>query len=260
MRAGFLYDRIYWCVVLLFSFQMAACASSDIPEVSMPEVIAPSIPATTPERVVLPSIPLPVPDSPALSDVLPVSAGVVSRVSVKPVVIIPQSAWMKRQLYIDTSRLMPHSLAIQRITIHHTATPQGKNARLSLRGIQRYHIMEKGWADIAYHYLIAADGKIYEGRNAAYVGSSSTDYKLDNNVMIALIGNFEKYPPSVAAMSSLKSLVVDKLINYKLKPEVVYTHGEQTDTLCPGRYLKDWYNNEGREAIVKQFAIRLISP
>jgi hypothetical protein len=167
--------------------------------------------------------------------------------------IIAKRSWMNSQLNINNNRLLPHSASIQRITIHHTATVLNKNARFSLRGMQRYHIMEKGWADIAYHYLIAPDGKIYEGRDATYRGSSSTDYELDRNLMIALIGNFEKYSPSASALLSLNNLVVNKLLKYNLKPAAVYTHGEQADTLCPGRHLKNWYEHQGKDAISQQF-------
>ncbi len=273
MKDHFVNDWAYYFVVLLFFPSIASCASNGIPEASpsaiiIPEAVSEPISESLPSLPPLPE-PLPAytsasspPDSPASSPtgVSSIALPQLPKKPIYPIVIIPRSSWMNQQFRINRHALVPHSRAIQRITIHHTATPQSKNTPASLRGIQRYHQQEKGWADIAYHYLIAADGRIYEGRNAAYIGSSSTDYPLDNNLMIALIGNFEKYPPSEQALSALKNLVLNRLVNYHLKPTVVYTHGEQADTLCPGRYLKNWYGNQGKAAISKRFYVSLTRP
>jgi hypothetical protein len=273
VKDRFFYDWVYYFIVLLFSPSIASCAGNGIPE-ALPSTAV--IPAAVSEPISLPSLPAPTPlpslpsyTSEPASPASPVSSSTVASSSALPqlptkptfpIAIIPKSSWVNKQFNINSHGLVSHSSAIKRITIHHTATPQGKNTFARLRGMQRYHQQEKGWADIAYHYLIAADGKIYEGRNAAYIGSSSTAYPLDNNLMIALIGNFEKYPPSKQAVSSLKNLVLNRLVNYQLKPTAVYTHGEQADTLCPGRYLKNWYVNQGKAAISKQFYAPLARP
>lgn len=265
---------MYSVSILLCCLPIMAFSDEKLPEVAMPDsLIAPQTIAKPPASLPIPSNSIE-PASPA-SPVLPTTRSVPSmpmsddsafdlepELGFEPfalpalpigVKIIAQHEWMNESASVDMQRLLPHSSQIQRITIHHTATPQSKNARLSLQGIQRYHQMEKGWADIAYHYLIAPNGKIYAGRNALYQGDSSTDYVLDNNLMIALVGNFEQAPPTAAALLALKNLVVDQLLKYKLRPEAVYTHGEQADTLCPGRYLKDWYVEQGKTAISQQF-------
>ncbi|HHL19737.1 MAG TPA: hypothetical protein ENJ33_08375 [Thiothrix sp.] len=267
MKEHFFKHWVYYFVVLFFVPSIASCAGNGIPEASpLPAAI---IPETVFEPITLPSLPVPVqplpsytsepasPASPVFSSTAASSSTALPQLPIYPIVIIPRSSWMSKQSRINLHALVPHSATIQRITIHHTATPQRKNIPASLRGIQRYHQQEKGWADIAYHYLIAADGKIYEGRNAAYIGSSSTTYPLDNNLMIALVGNFEKYPPSEQALSALKNLVLNRLAHYHLKPTAVYTHGEQADTLCPGRYLKNWYVNQGKTAISRLFYVPL---
>jgi len=267
VKGHFVKDWFCYFVVLLFLPSIASCAGHGIPETSAPVVIPE---AGSAEPISLPPLPSYTsepasPASPVFSSAETPSPSITALPQLPdkyshPIVIIPKSSWMGKQFRVFFHALVPHSTTIQRITIHHTATPQSKNTPASLRGMQRYHQQEKGWADIAYHYLIAADGKIYEGRNAAYIGSSSTDYPLDNNLMIALIGNFEKYPASAQALSALKNLVLNRLANYQLEPAVVYTHGEQVDTLCPGRYLKNWYENQGKAAISKRFYRSLAKP
>lgn len=172
--------------------------------------------------------------------------------NIKPKVIKKES-WMVKNIADQKNKLVPHSQAINKITLHHTATPNTHNVGTRLRGIRRYHIKGKKWGDIAYHYLIAPDGKIYQGRNANYVGSSSTQYNLDNNLLIALLGNFETEHPTEKALSSLILLTASKLIEYKITPNDVHTHKQQAETLCPGRHMQRWFDKAGKKQIVKKY-------
>src|SRR5205807_9923599 len=40
-----------------------------------------------------------------------------------------------------------------------------------VRAIQAFHMDTRGWCDIAYHWLIAPDGDVYEGRPLGVVGA-----------------------------------------------------------------------------------------
>lgn len=175
--------------------------------------------------------------------------------------VITEKEWINTSISIQKNKLVPHSKTIQKITIHHTATPNNKNTKATarLRGIRYYHIKEKGWGDIAYHYLISSEGEIYQGRNSKYIGSSSTNYDLDNNLLIALIGNFEVEKPTNKALLSLKRLIVSMLIEYGIKPDSIHTHKQQAETLCPGENLQAWYMNSGKYEIYKQYISKIDS-
>ncbi len=167
--------------------------------------------------------------------------------------IIKKETWENRNIIGQKSKLTSHSQNINKITLHHTATPNTTPVNRRLRGIRRYHIKGKKWGDIAYHYLIAPNGKIYQGRNAKYIGSSSTHYNLDNNLLIALLGDFETEHPTEKALSSLVLLTASKLIEYKITPNDVHTHKQQVETLCPGRHLQRWFDKVGKKQLVKKY-------
>lgn len=121
------------------------------------------------------------------------------------------------------------------ITIHHTAS--NKPAWL----IGAMHRALRGYSGIGYHYVIGRgglwtrDGKVYRGRpenvKGAHVATQNT-----GNIGIALIGNFERVPPTPKQLSVLEDMVV-KLVQEKGIPvdRIVGHHGLNEGTVCPGR-------------------------
>ena len=90
------------------------------------------------------------------------------------------------------------------IVVHATATwrvqRQGTTAEKVTKGHQAWHQGDpntkpepegKGWADLAYHYLIAPDGRIFEGRSLEYQSDTGALYPRDRRVTVVLEGNFE---------------------------------------------------------------------
>ena len=89
------------------------------------------------------------------------------------VTIVPRSGWNARPMRGNRSLHTPN-----RITIHHTVQPTTIDGAAAVRSAQRYHQVNRGWADIGYHFLIARDGTIYEGspenRQAAHVANQNS--------------------------------------------------------------------------------------
>ncbi len=48
-----------------------------------------------------------------------------------------------------------------------------------VRGIQNFHIDDRGWADIGYHFLVGENGKVYEGRGWDRQGAHSPGFNND---------------------------------------------------------------------------------
>jgi len=66
---------------------------------------------------------------------------------------------------------------INKIIIHCADTPDG--ADFDVDDIREWHVNERGWSDVGYHYIILLDGTIQKGRedsvNGAHVqGHNST--------------------------------------------------------------------------------------
>ena len=85
----------------------------------------------------------------------------------------------------------------QGIVIHHSASPRGywqgdKWLPINSEIIKRWHVEERGWSDIGYHYVILADGKIEQGRPINRIGAHTRAGKRNyTSIGICLVGNFQ---------------------------------------------------------------------
>ena len=191
-----------------------------------------------------------------LSILVSALAGSTSADDSKIAPLIPQSGWSAEGTKPVPDRMTKHSGGITSIVIHHTESPNQPPVmeKARLVGIQRYHIIEKEWGDIAYHYLIGPSGSLYEGRDWRYRGDSGTSYDLDGRLLICLVGNFMEQLPESAALKTLVETIAAKLHEHGLKPEDVVTHRMVASTDCPGDRLQAWFEGAGGEAIKKCFA------
>jgi hypothetical protein len=96
------------------------------------------------------------------------------------------------------------------------------------------------WPDLPYHFLIAPDGRVFEGRPVEYEPESNTDYPLKGNIGIELMGDFNAQRPSAAQLRSAVRLTAWLAAAYGIGLDHVRGHRDaapgQTD--CPG---KDFY-------------------
>lgn len=133
---------------------------------------------------------------------------------------------------------------IGRITVHHEAElcEEGDwtSSVLRIRGIQKAH-MQKGWADIGYHFMIDYKGRIWEGRLLKYQGAHVRDNN-EGNIGIALLGDFNIQWPTKEQKESLKRLLNELRTTYNVPKRRVYTHRELVVTECPGDHLQSYVN------------------
>lgn len=131
---------------------------------------------------------------------------------------------------------------ITRITIHHTGEYAG-TARLSdreiLRRIDRYHREGRKWAAIGYHYLIADDGRIYEGRPETMQGAH-TARNNSNNLGISMMGDYHRSPPSARHLAVLEKFLTDTRLRLRVAKGRIYGHRDLSPSICPGDQLYAW--------------------
>lgn len=173
-----------------------------------------------------------------------------------PPATVPQSIWATDGTRPVSDRMKNHTKGITSVVLHHTESPNQPPAmeKARLVGVQRFHIEDKGWGDIAYHYLIGPSGEIYEGRDARFRGDSGTSYDLDGRLLICMIGSFTEQLPEDVAMRSMLALVAHQLLKHGLKPADVVTHRMVAATDCPGDALQAWFESEGRQVISETYA------
>jgi len=97
----------------------------------------------------------------------------------------------------------------------------------------------RGFADIAYHFLIASDGAIYEGREINIRGAHVQGFNT-GSVGIVLIGDFNETEPTQSQLKSLEMLV--DYLRYTYEIRYLAGHRDYPDqspdgTECPGANL-----------------------
>ncbi|MDX6770151.1 MAG: N-acetylmuramoyl-L-alanine amidase [Elusimicrobiota bacterium] len=128
------------------------------------------------------------------------------------------------------------------ISVHHTETdsPRGEAAAARLlRSIQSFHQRGRGWSDVAYHFLIDADGRVWQGRPGPVVGAHVRD-RNDGNIGIALMGDFEDpagRQPTPQQMEALHALAAWLVWRYDMPVTRILAHSHQEQTACPGAAL-----------------------
>lgn len=144
--------------------------------------------------------------------------------------LLSRESWSAR---VAQKGMVGHQL--ERLTVHHTAMGANLDPVDALRRIQVYHQGERGWADIAYHVLIDAEGKAWAGRYFGFAGDSATDYDLTGHLEVALIGNFEDEPPPRDQLVRAGEWVHCLAEIYDLR--TIGAHCDYAETACPGQYL-----------------------
>jgi len=152
-----------------------------------------------------------------------------------------------------TTELTRHRGAYSWITVHHSALPGGDGSLSqsieAVKRIQRDHVVNRGYGDIGYHYLIDAAGRVFEGRSMDWQGAHSgtaASGRNNNpkNVGICLLGDFEVTSPSAAALATLDRMVAELRGYYRLPASAVKPHSYWKDTLCPGRNMTPWLRRQ----------------
>lgn len=136
----------------------------------------------------------------------------------------------------------------QYITIHHMAVDQRPERPLfeKLLALQTFSQKEaelgdgrvkRPWADVPYHFYIAADGAVAEARHVIYAGDTNTAYDPSGHVQIVLEGNFEHEQVTAAQWESLQWLTLALVRQWKVPAEAIMGHRDHTPTACPGGAL-----------------------
>lgn len=86
------------------------------------------------------------------------------------------------------------------ITVHCSATPNGRDVKLET--IREWHVKERGWADIGYHYVIEIDGCIRAGRDLTRQGAHVEGANKDN-LGICMVGGDKFFAVQWEALRAL---------------------------------------------------------
>lgn len=147
--------------------------------------------------------------------------------------VISHEAWGGRAVVDDFTSHTIHTL-----TVHHTEVLTGSNkeAPSRMRSYQAYH-QERGWPDVAYHYVIDAVGHVYEGRPESVRGDTGTEYDPTGHFLVCCDGHFDQQGIPDAQVASLVALLAWASHTFGVGPDTIAGHRDYSQTTCPGANL-----------------------
>lgn len=126
----------------------------------------------------------------------------------------------------------------RRITVHHLggkSPVKREGIAPALKGNQEFHQRDKGWSDLAYHFLVDRWGRLWQGRDVNYRGDSATTYDLKDRALVCLIGDFEKEELTDEQWNAFVNTLAYLCKKYRVKPAEITMHKQLAPTTCPGK-------------------------
>jgi len=155
-----------------------------------------------------------------------------------PPVSVPQPV---KDILVELPQIKPLSHPWQAIIIHHSLTAD--NTTVEWDAIKRYHMQEKGWRDIGYHWGLEKVGTEYvyrTGRSMEQDGAHAKDFN-KRGIGICLVGNYDLADPHPRAWEMLKTLCKKLMSTFQIPAIRVIGHRETyillkkpVEKTCPG--------------------------
>lgn len=128
---------------------------------------------------------------------------------------------------------------IDKIIVHCTATPEGRD--YTVDQVRQWHVKDRGFADIGYHYLISLDGTVHEGRPVEKVGAHCLGQNA-NSIGVVYVGGLDAKtgkPKDTRTPSQRNAL--RELVTYLSKKynATVHGHKEFANKACPCFEISD---------------------
>jgi hypothetical protein len=148
------------------------------------------------------------------------------------------------------------------LTIHHTAVvlDDNKNAPARARQHQKYHI-DRGWPDLAYHFLVDANGNVYQGRPVDAVGDTGTEYDPTSHFLVCCEGDFNQQEVTEAQLSRLIDMLAWAAEEFEASPETISGHRDWAETSCPGddlySYIESGFIEQAVAALIADGGVTL---
>lgn len=141
---------------------------------------------------------------------------------------------------------------IDEIIVHCTATRPNwwadRSTQDKVDEVRRWHVEDRGWQDVGYHWLIDRDGTAVKGRDESVTGAHVSGHNA-NSIGISLFGGHgssnddafeDNFTPEQDA--ALRDLISQIRGRYNIKK--ITGHHEYANKACPGFRVTPWLNRE----------------
>lgn len=137
---------------------------------------------------------------------------------------------------------------INAIIVHCSATPvswmAGSSTEAQAREIRRWHMQERGWRDIGYHFVIGRDGSMVPGRPLDRAGAHVRGHNRDT-IGVCLIGGHggtatDQFEDNFTQAQDIALREVIGNLRARFGPLPVHGHNEFAAKACPCFIVGDW--------------------
>lgn len=130
------------------------------------------------------------------------------------------------------------------VVLHHTASDEGNVESIHEAHLRRKDSAGRPWMGIGYHFVIGNGNGMPDGEiestfrwkqqlHGAHAGGTKPEFN-ELGIGIALIGNFQKKPPTEQQLRSVKRLVRSLAQDYRIASSNIIGHKDIRTTECPG--------------------------
>lgn len=123
---------------------------------------------------------------------------------------------------------------INEVIVHCTATPEGRHVTVAT--IRDWHVNQRKWSDIGYHWVVYLDGSIHPGRPEARQGAHVARHNR-KTIGIVYVGGVDKNgKPKDTRTPAQKAALVQLLLELKMRyPTItkISGHRDYAAKACP---------------------------
>lgn len=130
---------------------------------------------------------------------------------------------------------------INKIILHCSATREGQD--ISTETIRGWHVNERGWSDIGYHYVILLDGTVDKARPVERQGAHVRGHN-KGSIGICYVGGCDADMNPKDTRTDLQKDSLTELISYLMdsyEDATLHGHNEFSSKACPSFNVKEEY-------------------
>ena len=147
---------------------------------------------------------------------------------------------------------------VHEIVVHCSATlpswldAEGIDAQLA--EIRSWHIADRGWKDIGYHWLIGRKGEIRAGRKENVIGAGVMGHNR-GVIHVCLIGGFgsaadDIFSDNFTVQQSMALRNQIKAIGSRTRITLLSGHNQYAAKACPGFSVPHWVDSFGGTSVL----------
>ena len=130
---------------------------------------------------------------------------------------------------------------INKIILHCSATREGQD--ISTETIRGWHVNERGWSDIGYHFVVLLDGTVDKARPIERQGAHVRGHN-KGSIGICYIGGCDADMNPKDTRTDLQKDSLTELISYLMdsyEDATLHGHNEFSSKACPSFDVKEEY-------------------